>query len=157
MSRADGGEIVPQKLTPVMRVALTADPDEFDVTTESGALNAPAGSALQQPVAGGSSEWSWRIFPKKAGHLTLALLVDKMVKVDGYADAQPKRIKRAHEVDVTADYKFVASSFVERNWKYLSTSCAIPLIVLAFRGVRKRGEEKDEPEKLDEPEEEDAD
>ena len=135
------GSISTEKIEagPIMRVSLTADKEDFDMTKYSND---------QQIVAGKDyAQWEWDVKPLKAGTIDLHLKATIPIRNSDIGEElyDLKVMDKAIKVEVNAWY--TSREFVKVNWKEIMASIVLPLIVWGFKrytDIKDRKQEQDE-------------
>jgi hypothetical protein len=113
------------QVTPSLSVRLSGDP-YFKVYSLSDEV---------QEVDKGTSEWSFNVVPQKAGTWPLHLLITRILNGEVKKDypAKDEYVK----VRVLPPFTVVAE-FVGKNWQWLWTTIAAPLVVFWWNHRRKK-------------------
>lgn len=120
------------KVSPIMRLTLTADPTAFHIE----------GSGAEQVVAGKPfAQWDWYVTPLKSGDLHLILTATATIDVPGRGD-KPAYYKTLEKpITVRVDRWRASKKFLANNWQWLWTVLVVPGLGLLW-GLRKRRQRK---------------
>jgi hypothetical protein len=121
--------ISPTTVSPLMDAQLTGS--AFDIEPLPG--NGPQ-------IVGDAATWQWRVSSTKAGRHSLQLTTLIVVAVSGVATTK-KLQADTREIDVDVDPLWQVADFGEKNWQWLLTAAALPVIGWLWR---RRGQDKEQ-------------
>jgi hypothetical protein len=141
MSRDEGESTSVLETLVSTKMKMTLTTADFRVT--------PLSSEEQFVSSDSPTTWEWEITPKRSGklrlHLAAVVELNKVHKDYTTVD---------RDISVEVDTKDASIKFVERNWKWITTTLLLPLIgavwgVIWHKKKRKKEEENDEDEEGD--------
>jgi hypothetical protein len=114
------------EITPLMRVALTADPKDFSIQVLS---------TQDQLVRPGSvARWDFDVAAQRSGLHRLRLLASMRVKAEG-KDEVVDLPSYESEVRVSVAPIHAVGKFCGKNWQWIAGTVAIPLLVWAAKST----------------------
>jgi hypothetical protein len=86
-----------------------------------------------------STEWMWKVTPKKSGKRDIRLSLSAIVKISDRASPLPIETFNKH-INVKVSTAKMLSIFLSDNWQWLWTTIFIPLAPFLWNGYQKRKE-----------------
>jgi hypothetical protein len=121
----------PVRISEFMKADLSASESDFKIESWS---------EPQQAISTNeSTEWSWKVTPKKAGKRDIHLKLSVIVKV--FDQTSPRTVQIFDKyINVKVTTAQMLSMFISDNWQWLWTTILIPLAPFVWNGSQNRKE-----------------
>jgi hypothetical protein len=119
------------KISELMKADLNASELDFKIE--------PLSDKEQAVSTTESTEWIWKITPKKAGKKDIHLRLSAIIKISD--STLPRTVKTFDKyINVKVTTAKILSMFISDNWQWLWTTILIPLAPFVWNGYQKRKE-----------------
>lgn len=131
------GQVIQTQISVGRIIIATLTANDFDVKL--------VGTERQPLVADRNLQWQWQLKPKSAGTFPITLVVISEFDVAGGREKITLESYRK-TVEITITHYQIAKLWFVENWKWLSTTVVIPVIVWLWnRRSKKRSANKTDP------------